>query len=147
MGACVLHETLTVDFPLWAGTQWAICISKPASFSPPWSALWRLSQPPPPPPPSSEHYELHVLFKGASNVPYISDVSVRLSDMPQRAFLKAINSVHIGDTDVLKSSFCCARWPRSAASEGLRWDKWLLRASLLLHLSHFSYTLKMKSSH
>lgn len=53
------------------------------------------------------------------------------SDTAQRAFLKPINSVHIGDMDVLKSSFCCAHWPQSAASEGLWWgDKWLL----------FSYT-------
>lgn len=36
-----------------------------------------------------------------------------------RAFLTAINSVHTGDTDVLRS-FCCAHWPQSAASEGLR---------------------------
>ena len=51
---------------------------------------------------------------------YVSDVSVFAArvDMALRAFLKAINSVHIGDTNVLKSSLCCAHWAQSAASEG-----------------------------
>lgn len=148
-----------VDFLLWA-TQWDICISKPASFSPPWSVL-QVSLPP-----------LHpqcctFLLKGASNVTYIREDCVRVlccvicergrtcpgllcssSDMAQRAFLKAINSVHIGDTDVLKSPFCCARWPQSAASEGLWWgDKWLHRASSSTPFSLLSYTLKMKTPH
>lgn len=61
------------------------------------------------------------------------------SDMAQRAFFKAINSVHIEDTYVLKSPFCCAHWPQNAASEGLWWgNKWLHCASLLLHLSYFT---------
>lgn len=40
-------------------------------------------------------------------------------DMAQRAFLGAINSAHVGDTDVLKS--LCVRRPQSAALEGMCW--------------------------
>lgn len=108
-------------------------------------------------PKSSEHHRLHVLLKGASNVAYISEASVRVICciiwevekhvqvcfaaqviLHGELFLRVIYSVHIGDTDVLKSSVCCAHWPQSAASEGLWWgDKCLHQTSLILHRSHF----------